>query len=372
LAEDVVAEFAQPPFPRSPLDGYAVRGEDTKGSDADHPVELKLIGKIYAGQAFSGTVGPGEALRLMTGSPIPEGANAVIRQEDTDYEKGQEQKNTVKLFQSVAPFQNYCYAGEDFKKGEKLISRGTLLRASHTAILSTLGRVTVPVYKKAQVSVISTGDEVIAPGEKLLPGKIYDSNENYIVTRLEELKNPAIFHTHAGDDAFLLCKLIREARKRGDDMVITTGGVSVGEKDIMHEVRENLEGQLIFQGVKMKPGMPTFAFSYQGMLVMALSGNPFGAVAHFELVVREALYKMTKNPLFRVKTEHVLLGSTTKKPAGTRRFLRGRVEDGKAYISDRSQSSGSFSAMAECDCFIEIPVEMDGETVGKEVLVHWI
>ncbi len=353
LAEDICACYDQPPFDRSPLDGYALKGGDTKGASDEEPVILKVTEKVYAGYDSGREVVSGTAVRIMTGAPIPKGADAVIRQEDTD--RGEE---FVKIYTAVKPWQNYCYAGEDYKKGETLVKKGTYINAGTAAVLSSAGITEVTVYEKPHVAVISTGDEVISPGQPLTPGKIYDSNQTYINSRLTELGIPAFYSKHMDDDAALMAETVKELSDKAD-FIITTGAVSVGEKDIMHEVSELLGARELFQRVNIKPGMPTFAFVYNDTPVLALSGNPYGAVANFEILGREILARLCQNSRIRIKKVKARLLNPDKMKEGrsARRFLRGHMEDSGVYINEGNHSSGAISSMLGADCLIEMPKE---------------
>ncbi len=351
LAEDICAVYDQPPFNRSPLDGYAVIGEDTAGSSFEDPTVLKVMGKVYAGGYFDGTVTSGSAVRIMTGAPVPKGANAVIKQEDTD-----SGEDFVKIYKSVSPWQNYCYAGEDYKKGEVIVKKGTYINAGTMAVLSSAGITEVTVYEKPRVAVISTGDEVIPPGQPLMPGKIYDSNQTYINSRLTELGVPAFYLEHIEDNAEKMAKTIKKLSGRAD-FIITTGAVSVGEKDIMHKVACLLGAKELFQRVNIKPGSPTFAFVYDNTPVLALSGNPYGAIANFEILGREVLAKLCQNSGIKMRKVKAELKNTLKMKEGksARRFLRGRMEEAGVYINEGNHSSGAVSSMLGADCLIEMP-----------------
>lgn len=364
LAGDLVAGMDQPPFPRSPLDGYAVRSEDIQGASKEHPVTLRVIGKIYAGYVYEGRVSSGEAVRLMTGAPIPDGADAVIRQEDTCESDGM-----VQIYASLRAFQNYCYQGEDYKAGTVLAKKGTLVNAGIITVASSLGLDRLAVTRQPRVSVISTGDEVLAPGETWSPGKIYDSNRAYVCARLGEGGIKPVISMHISDEADTVAAQIREAA-RYSDMIITTGGVSVGEKDIMHDVIDILGARRLFWKVRIKPGSPTLAFVYDGVPVVCLSGNPFGAIANFELLIRGMLAKMTGLQTWILPKTEAVLQNDYRKPAGARRFLRGFLEDGKVTVNGKNQASGAIAAMAECNCLIEISPDMPGAAAGEKVTVY--
>lgn len=364
LAVDMVADMDQPPFSRSPLDGYAVRGEDVMNASKEHPVTLKVVGKIYAGYVYDGIVHEGEAVRLMTGAPIPDGADTVIRQEDTA-----EGVQEVTVYAPSKPFKNYCVKGEDYTAGTVLVRKGSVLNAGMITVIASLGRKEVEVIRRPRVSVISTGDEIIVPGEAWKPGKIYDSNRAYICARLAEFDNPPISSKHVSDEACCVAEQIREAAKNSD-FIITTGGVSVGEKDILHEVVNILGAARLFWKVKMKPGSPTLAFMYDDTLVLCLSGNPFGAIANFELLGRRVMAKLTGQKKWLMETEYAVLQNDYRKPAGSRRFLRGYLENGKVTLNGKNQASGAISAMTDCNCLVEISPDMSGVQCGDSVLVY--
>ena len=207
LAEDIFAPINQPPFARSPLDGYAVRAEDIKTACREHPVMLSVVDCVYAGMASKRRILPGEAVKLTTGAMLPEGCDAVIRQEDTDYGTKQ-----VEVYQSVKPYQNYCFAGEEYREGELLVSKGVFIDASVLAVLSGAGIADeIPVYGLPSVAIVCTGSEIVSPHETMLPdGKIYGINGMYLQARLKELgiKEVCVFHT--ADETEKIVSLLQE------------------------------------------------------------------------------------------------------------------------------------------------------------------
>ena len=379
LAADVKAAYDQPPFPRSPLDGYAVRGEDTENASPDNPVELKIIGKIYAGQVFPEAIGRGECIRLMTGAPIPEGADAVIRQEDSDFEpagpgdyKGPGSR--VRIFKGVSPYQNYVYAGEDYHRGEVLLKAGTVLRGMHLGIAAGAGVSRVEVYREPVITVISTGDEVLAPGQELKAGKIYDSNRFTLVGRLGDLGFGKVESCHCQDDPKAMADRIRKAAG-SSDLIITTGGVSVGEKDIMHQVMADLGGEKLFWKVSLKPGAPTLAFltGERKVPVICLTGNPYGVAVNFELLIRPVLEKLSRNPGVRSRCRFAQLANDSPKRGGVRRFMRGFYEEENSMVTilAGSHASGTLSSMAESNCLVEIPEDGTGRA-GETVKIYML
>lgn len=363
LAEDIWASFSQPPFDRSPLDGYALKAEDSEGAEREQPVKLKVIGEVCAGDYFSGEVKSKEAVRIMTGAPIPKGCNTVIRQEDTDY--GEEE---VALYKSLKAYDNYCFAGEDIKEGQKVLSKGEKLSAIKLGVLVSLGYGEVRVYRQPKVALICTGDELTLPGEPLEKGKIYNSNGVMLQQRGEELGIPICYLKTCGDTAQEIAKVI-ETHIEQVDLWITTGGVSVGKKDIMHDVIKVLGAKRLFWRVQIQPGTPVLAFSYKGSLMVSLSGNPFAALANFELLVRPLLAKLTGDTtILTCKVEATLCDAFEKK-SKKRRFIRAKYENGKVYLPHDNHSSGSLYTMSLCNALIEIPAGTPSLEVGEKVQV---
>ena len=371
LAEDIIAPGNQPPFPRSPLDGYAVRGEDTDGASSESPVSLKVIGKIYAGETFSGKIEKNECVRLMTGAPIPAGANAVIRQEDTDCGE-----TTVRIYRGKSPYQNYCYEGEDYKKGDLLAAAGTSLSGPVIGVIAGTGREEVKVFRAPVITVISTGDELVMPGKELSPGKIYDSNLYLVVGRLRDLGIMSYYALHAPDHLDIICAEI-ETACMNSDLVITTGGVSVGEKDLMHQTIEELHAQKLFWRVNLKPGAPTLAYIANKTPVICLTGNPYGVAVNFELLVRPVLAKLMQDAARNTVRYPAVLENDSPKHGGVRRFMRGFFSERTdehfhivrtVTIPEGNHASGSLSSIVGCNCLAEIPED----SLGKKGEKIWI
>ncbi|MGP1575370.1 molybdopterin molybdotransferase MoeA, partial [Selenomonas sp.] len=230
LAEDRCAAFDQPPFDRSPLDGYALLAACTQGASADAPARFRVIGEECAGSFFAGKVGAGEALRLMTGAAMPEGADTVVRQEDVRVE-GEE----ILVPYALKHHENFCFRGEDVEKGAVLAKAGDRLTAAHIAVLAGQGMKRLPCVRRARIVLASTGDELVEPGEPLCPGKIYNSNLYLLAARLKEMGFEAEILGALPDDAEAVARALVSSAEP-PDLVLTTGGVSVGKKDIMHDV----------------------------------------------------------------------------------------------------------------------------------------
>lgn len=361
LAKDIVANMDQPPFDRSPLDGYALRGEDIKNAAKDSPVILTVVDEVMAGHMSHVRVKEGEAIRIMTGAPIPAGANCVIRQEDTDY--GMEY---VSIYKSVKPFENYCYQGEDYKAGQVLLRFGSILGSIEIGVLASLGMTKVCVKRLPRVGVMTTGDEITLPGKALSEGKIYDSNLYTVASRLMELGIYPACQMEVGDNVENAVKSIKELAKTAD-LIITTGGVSVGKKDIMHEVLASLGAKKLFWKVKLKPGSPMIGAIYENTVILCLSGNPFGVVANMELLVRPVLAKLANDVRLVPKSVPAILEDDFIKPSAVTRYVKAIYENGKVFFPTKSHASGILSSMIGCNCLVEVlpsdkPVQR-GETV---------
>lgn len=362
-ARDYVSPISQPPFDRSPLDGYAVRAEDIRNASKEQPVRLKVIEEIMAGDAPKKCVERGMAVRIMTGAPIPEWADCVIKQEDTDY--GEEE---VLIYKSVNALDNICFKGEDFQAGDCLINKGTLLSAIELGILASMGYSEISVYAKPRIGVFTTGDELMKPGVELKPGKIYNSNLHVLWGRCKELGIEPIIAECLPDTEESVAAALEQILPQVD-FVITTGGVSVGKKDIMHGALDLLGAEKIFWKVLVKPGTPTIFAMAQGVPILALSGNPFGAISNLELLVRPILSEMTGNEELIPKRKKAILQNEFGKRSNVRRFVRGIYKDGAVWLPKGLHSSGVLGSMQGCNCLIDIPVECAGLMPGEEVEV---
>ncbi|SFG18933.1 molybdopterin molybdotransferase MoeA [Oribacterium sp. WCC10] len=376
-AEDVSIGFDQPPFPRSPLDGFAVRSIDTKGASHETPKCFRIIDTVYAGGCSSCTVDEMEAVRIMTGAPIPDGADCIIRQEDIIGWKDEERftpfkvGDTVKIPYEFHKWDNYCFKGEDVKKDTVVLKDRTRIGYIEEGILASSGITHVNVYRKPRVSVLVTGSELVEPGEKLAPGKIYDSNLFMMKYRLRELNCDVVMAEQVPDEVRAGASLFRKAAEISD-LVITSGGVSVGEKDIIHLILPEIGADKIFWGIRMKPGSPAI-FSKSGDVPMIhLSGNPFAALATFELLVRPALVKLTGDEGYKVREVEAVLDEDFMKHRG-RRFIRGFYNEGHVrFPAPVAQASGILFSMQGCNCLIELPPSDVPYMKGTKVKVHLI
>ena len=360
-AEDVYAAISNPPFDRSPLDGYTFAAACVAGATAERPVRLRVVGEECAGEFYAGTVGAGETVRIMTGGAIPAGCDCVIRQEDV-----REDGDAILVPFPLRAHENYCDAGEDVRAGTHIIRKGQTLRAADLAVLASQGHTEAAVYRRPRVAVASTGDELLPPGEALRPGKIYNSNLFLIAARLKELGLDPVVLGILPDDVEEAAREIA-AHAEGIDLFLTTGGVSVGKKDIMHGVVPVMGAERIFWRVNMKPGAPAIAYTRGDMLGIALSGNPFAAYATFELLARPVLARMRGCDEVQLRRTRAKLADAFPKECLGRRFLRARMgDDGLVYLPDQHESGTLYSA-AGCDAFVDVPEGTPPLAVGTTV-----
>ncbi len=360
LAEDVYARIDQPPFPRSPLDGYALRACNTEGASLDQGVRLKVIEEIDAGQYPKKEVGEGEATRIMTGAPIPNGADCIIRQEHTDCGE-----ITVEIYKELKVFDNYCFRGEDVEQETLLLRKDTKLNFLHIGILCAQGIAQVKVYRKPRVLLITTGDEVVSYKDELPLGKIYNFSHYALKQRLLDC-HAEVFGFHIEDSEEKMCAFIKMYAKNCD-LIVTTGGVSVGKRDILHQVYALLGIEKLFWRAQIKPGSPAMFGVYKETPIISLSGNPFATLVTFDLLVREPLAVLSHDSSVAIQYQEAVLQDDYKKYCPARRYIRAYVENHKVYLPSDNQMSGSIMSMGKCNCFIEVPSESKGLYIGDVV-----
>ena len=361
LAQDMKASFDNPSFDRSPVDGYACRAADVEQASKDAPARLKVVREIDAGQYSTEEVKKGQAVRIMTGAAVPPGCDCCIRQEDTDY--GEDQ---VCIYRPEKPWGNYCFKGEDFKKGEILLKKGTRLTFVESGILAGMGCTQAPVYRRPRAAVFTTGDEVVLPGQPLPPGKIYNSNQALLTARLLDFGVELICVKSIPDNPPSMAEALKEAAPEAD-LIITTGAVSVGKKDIMHEALAQIQAERIFWRVLAKPGMPTLFSVYQGVPILSLSGNPFGVAVMAELMARPILRKMKQDDSLKLIRVKGTLADAFGKPSKGRRFIRAFWEQGTFHLPSGLQSNGVLASMAGCNCLIDVPAKTPALNEGDSV-----
>ncbi|MBU1750664.1 MAG: molybdopterin molybdotransferase MoeA [Chloroflexi bacterium] len=373
LAEDVVSAVTVPPLANSSMDGFAVRAEDT----VDAPVSLVVAGTVAAGYMYEGAVGPGQAVRIMTGAPLPPGADAVVRFEDTD---AADDRVTIRV--AVRPGNYVRPAGQDIRAGEVVVPRGTLLRPAHIGVLASVGQAQVSVIRRPRVGVLATGDELVPVGEPLQPGQIYNSNTYSMAAQVTAAGGIPVLLGIARDTKSDLTACFRRGLEAGVDLFITSGGVSMGDFDVVKDVLQ-AEGSMDFWRVNMKPGKP-LAFGRLGSVPhLGLPGNPVSSMVAFQQFARPAILKMRGLTNLDSPTVDVILDEDV--PALTltpdlvrderRQYVRVMVEtraDGPHARLTGSQDSGVLTSMARANALVVVPEGEAGARAGEWATAQWI
>jgi molybdopterin molybdotransferase len=361
LAEPVSAPVPLPPFDNSAMDGYAVVAADVAGASEQSPVTLSVVGDVAAGDTGVSAIRPGLCLRIMTGAPIPAGADAVIPVEWTDGGTV-----SVRITRSARPGHYIRRAGEDVPAGQVVLQPGVRLRAPQLGMLAAVGRARVSVRPRPRVVVLSTGDELREPGCELAPGQIWDSNSFMLTGAVNEAGGVGIRESALVDAPEKVLEALEDQLPRAD-AIITTGGVSMGARDV---VKEALTGTLTFTKVAMRPGKPQGFGLLHGVPVFTLPGNPVSAYVSFQVFVRPALLAMQGLLPEPLRAGTAVLTEEVRSPAGLRHYLRGRLSsgrDGTAVTPAEAQGSHQMSALAAADALIVVPEERDFVPAGERV-----
>ena len=363
LGENIYSKINNPPFNKSAMDGYAIIAEDTKNCTCI----LKVIDEIYAGMESEKTVERNTAIRIMTGAPIPIGANAVIKKEEVSLNE-----ETIKINREVKVNENVCFKGEDINEGQLLIEKGKKLDYADIGILASSGISEVNVYKKPIVGFISTGDEILDIDKPLQNGKIYNSNKYSILGRIKELGYEVAYIDHEDDDYKMIGEKIKLATKVCD-LILTTGGASVGDKDLMKEAISNIDGEKLFWKVLMKPGSSVLCSKYNEKLIVSLSGNPTAALTSFELLAKTSLDKLSGKEKIEITRERAILDNDFTKKSKQRRFLRGRVisdiNGERVEVTQTKSGNGILSSTLNSNCLIELEPGNEGVKKGEVVTI---
>jgi molybdopterin molybdotransferase len=367
-AESVTAAELVPPFANTAMDGFAVVAADTAGASEDHPVTLTVVGTVAAGSDGQVPMGPGEAVRIMTGGPMPPGADAVVMVERC---RSHPDGGRVDIGVEVAPGNHVRPAGDDLAPGDRVIDEGTTLRPGHLGILAGLGVERVAVVRRARVAVCSTGDELVEGPVTLAPGQIRDSNRRTLLALLDELGCDAVDFGIVRDDEDALRAVIQEATTTCDALV-TSGGVSMGDFDLVKKVLGEL-GDMEWMQVAIRPAKPLASGTVNGVPVFGLPGNPVSSMVSFELFARPGLRQMMGHSGWgRTVVRAVATEGFERSPDGKTHFARVRLsvgDDGSVTASSAGgQGSHQLAAMALADGLAVLP-DGPGVTPGAEVSV---
>jgi molybdopterin molybdotransferase len=378
VAEDIVSAINVPPLDNSAMDGYAVRAQDTKGASAAAPKILHVIETVIAGSVPHREVKPGTAVRIMTGAPLPRGADAVVQFENTDEEKHQSPVTEIGILAEAKPEMNIRKAGEDITKGTISLKKGCVIRPAEIGLLASLGYTQVKVIRRPVVAILSTGNELIELGQPLTEGKIYDSNLYSIASLVKRYGCiPRILGIARDDEKSLMTKL---KQALDVDMLLTTGGVSMGDYDMVKDILSR-EGKMVFWQVRVKPGKPLAFGKLKGKTRdiphVGLPGNAVSCMVSFELFVRPALLKMMGKKNINKPVVDAIVEDSVKNDSGRRLYNRAIVarRDGHYYARlTGPQGSGILKSMTLANGLVLIPEDKDkvqkGETV-QALMLDW-
>jgi molybdopterin molybdotransferase len=359
LAKDLIAETSVPPFRRAAMDGYAVKAKDTFTASTSKPVPLQLMDVIHAGEQTDRILKNKECIQVATGSPLPKNADAVVMVEYTTLQDG-----VVNILRPVYPGSNVSPKGEDIKKGTTVLMKGDLLIPAKIGVLAALGYSHIEVYSKPKVVVISTGNEIQNVGSKLKSGQIYDVNSYTISAILKENGAIPIHHLPIRDAHEAIKSIIAESLD--SEMLVLSGGSSVGERDLLAHVVEEM-GELLFHGVQVKPGKPTLFGIVDKTPIFGMPGYPTSCLSNSYLFLKPAVRLIARLPPHEMRRVKARLSQRIISSSGRMQFLTVKVSDGVAYPVFKT--SGAITSMSNANGYLVLPVNLDVVEKGQEVSV---
>lgn len=364
LAQNVTARESIPPFDRSPYDGYAFRSEDTAQASQEAPVTLRILEEIPAGSVSHCPVTAGCAVKVLTGAPIPQGADAVIKFERTEFTA-----ETVTIFSPCKSGSNIVRAGEDVHAGDPLAKAGTVIDAGLLGTLASQNIPAAPVYRVPKIGIISTGSELVEVGSPRIPGKIYDSNRYMLCAAVSNLGLEPVLIGQAADNVPDILACIQQGLAQCDGLLLT-GGVSVGDYDLTPDAMEQAGVEILFRGVDMKPGMACAYGVWQGKPVCALSGNPASAITNFHTIAAPVLRRLSGQSSCVPKEISVKLADGFRKKSPGTRFLRGILDLSDGTVRMRlpgGQGNVVLSSTIGCNVMAIVPAGSGPLPEGTEL-----
>jgi molybdopterin molybdotransferase len=363
LAADVLSPMNVPPHNYSSMDGYAVRHADLTGASN----KLKKIGSSFAGHGFAGSVAAGECVRIMTGALIPDGCDSVVMQEQVKIDG-----ELIEIGSGHKRGQNIRLVGEDIQQGAVVLAQGQRINAAEMGLLASLGFAEISVFRKLKIAIFSTGDELVQPGNALAGGQIYDSNRFTLIGLLTELGAEILDMGNIRDDKNAVREALQKASSQAD-VIITSGGVSVGDADYIKELLDEL-GEVVFWKLAMKPGRPLAYGKVGHCHFFGLPGNPVAVMVTFLQFVRNALWELMGQHPKPVFSFQAICTTPIKKAAGRTEFQRGILTQGEDGIwmvkTTGEQGSGILSSMSRANCFIVLPMEQGNVEKGSVVQIQ--
>lgn len=346
LAKEVVAAADVPPFARAAMDGYAVRAEDTTGASRAQPRVLTRVGTLFTGQVTTRRLGAGECLEIATGAPMPPGADAVVIVEETDGEAS----GAVTVYSPVVPRQNVGAQGADIQRGQRVLPAGTLLTPSRLGAAAALGLAEIAVYARPRVAILSTGDEIVDPGEPLRSGQIYDVNRFTLASAVSDHGGDPVVYRSARDTLDDLSRALDECLS--NDLLVFSGGSSVGERDLILDLLAS-RGEVLFHGIAVKPGKPTAFGRVDGRLFFGMPGYPTSCLFNAYVLLAPALRRIARLPPAVARTVSLPLSQRIKSVPDRHQFYTVRIADGQAVPAFKA--SGDITSMSQADGYLEIP-----------------
>ncbi len=368
LSEDIISVFNIPPFDNSAMDGYAVIAADTARASRENPIRLKIIDEIRAGDnRIVKRVEEGTAIRIMTGAPMPDGADAVIQFEDT-HDDGD-----ALIMRPVERGENIRLSGEDILRGSTVLSSGDRLKSSDVGLLASLNIESVLVYSRPRVAIIQTGDEIVRVGEEMKPGQIRNSNVYTLFSEIEKYEGLPENLGIARDTPDAIKEKLLQAV--GFDVIITTGGVSMGVYDYIKDAISDLGIDIVFEKIKMKPGRPCVFGTKNNTLFFGLPGNPVSAMVTFMQFVRPALLRIMGARRIEKPMINAILEEDIKKKPDREHFIRGyfSIRDGVVFVNTTGpQGSGILRSMSMANCLIILPIGVASVKAGDTITIQLI
>jgi molybdenum cofactor synthesis domain-containing protein len=359
-AEDVTARIDVPPFNRAAMDGYAVRAVDTQGATADAPRALACLGQILAGQVPAYEVGGSDCVEIATGAPVPAGADAVVMVEHTNREA-----DTVRVMAAAAPGQHIGRRGSDLGAGQRAVRIGDVLSPARIGAVAATGEAHIRVFARPSVAILSTGNELAAPGEPLQPGQIYDVNRFTLDAVIRRHGGTTTSLPAAGDVLAVLGETLRTAAD-GHDIILASGGSSVGTRDLLRDALGGC-GDVIFHGIAVKPGKPTLFGRIGRAAVFGMPGNPTSCLSNAYMLLVPFLRQTARLPAWTPRRVRLPLARRIVSVVGRHQFYTVRIVDGQAVPAFKG--SGEITSLAEADGYIEIRADRDAIESGTEVEV---
>ena len=368
---DIVSDINIPSFDNSAMDGYAIHHTDTKGASSSMPVHMQIVGEIQAGEKHdTALIKKNTAIRIMTGAPIPPGADSVI---PVEYASEDEAANTVQIFKEMKLNENVRFAGEDITVGQIIIKNGERIDSAEIGLLAAINKKEVSVYKKPDVAIISTGNEIVEVGEEIITGQVRNTNAYSLASEVKKY-NGAIRYVGIAKDELKSTRQIF-IKAMDSDIIISTGGVSKGKYDLVKDVLADLGVEIVIEKVNMKPGRPIVFGKKGDKIFFGLPGNPVSTLVAFLEFVRPAMLKISGSKKLKKPEIYGILDDEIKKKESRKEFIRGHfyIQHNTIHVkSTGPQGSGILRSMSDANCLIIIPEQSSGGKAGDNVLIQLI